>query len=51
MLDRIQRLEAAVFSQANRDLELDSADPHLDGVHMGHTVCNCIAPPSHSTRY
>lgn len=40
MLDRIQKLEAAVFSQASRALEGGSTDPQLDGVEMGHTASN-----------
>lgn len=40
MLDRIQRLEAAVFSQASRALEGGSTYPQLDGVGMEHTASN-----------
>ncbi len=40
MLDRIQRLEAAVFSRANRALEPGNADTQLDGIETRHAVSN-----------
>ena len=40
MLDRIQRLETAVFSRANRALEPGNADPQLDGIETRHAVSN-----------